>query len=131
MSWSRMAALVVFVGAGLGGVARYAVGGWVQSSAGVEFPWATLLINVSGSLLLTLVYGLLEGTAAAPEWRAFLGIGVLGGYTTFSTFSYESLRLLQHGQLGRASLYVVGSVLLSLLGASLGFRLASLLVQRS
>ena len=130
MTWSRIAAVVIFIGAGLGGVARYAVSGWVQNATGVVFPWGTLLINVTGSLLLTLVYGLLEGTAGAPEWRLFLGVGVLGGYTTFSTFSYESVRLLQHGEWTRASLYVVASVLLSLAGAALGFRLASLLLQR-
>jgi CrcB protein len=131
VSWrSRMVAFVIFVGAGMGGLARYAVSTWVQSAANVGFPWGTLIINVTGSLLLTLVYGLLEGTAAAPEWRAFLGIGVLGGYTTFSTFSYESVRLLQDGEWERAVLYVAGSVILSIAGAVLGFRLASVLLQR-
>jgi CrcB protein len=125
-----MTALVIFVGAGLGGVARYAVSQWVQADAGANFPWGTLLINVTGSLLLTFVYGLLEGTAAAPEWRAFLGIGVLGGYTTFSTFSYETVRLLQDGEWERTLLYVLGSVVLSLAGAVLGFGLASGLLRR-
>ena len=87
-----MLGLVIFVGAGVGGLARYAVSGWVQTATGSAFPWGTLLINVTGSLLLTLVYGVLDGISAAPEWRAFLGIGVLGGYTTFSAFSYELLR---------------------------------------
>jgi CrcB protein len=125
-----MTALVIFVGAGLGGLARYAVSLWVQGAGGAGFPWGTLLINVTGSLLLTLGYGYLESTAAAPEWRAFLGIGVLGGYTTFSTFSYEAVRLLQEGEWGRALLYVAGSVLLSLAAAALGFRLASALLRR-
>jgi fluoride exporter len=125
-----MVAFVIFVGAGLGGLARYGVSGWAQGAGGAEFPWGTLLINVTGSLLITTVYGVLESTAAAPEWRAFLGIGILGGYTTFSTFSYEAVRLLQDGEWERASLYVVGSVFLSLAGAALGFRLASLLLQR-
>jgi CrcB protein len=103
---------------------------WMESTANSGFPWGTLLINVTGSLLLTFMYGLLEGTAAAPEWRAFLGIGVLGGYTTFSTFSYESVRLLQDGEWERALLYAAGSVILSIGGAVLGFRLASALLQR-
>jgi CrcB protein len=124
-----MTFLVVFVGAGLGGVARHLIGHWVQGSAGADFPWGTLLINVTGSAALTFVYGLLESTAAPPEWRAFLGIGLLGGYTTFSTFSYETVRLVQDGAWDRALLYVLGSVMLSLGGAILGFGLASALLR--
>lgn len=125
-----MMAFVIFVGAGLGGLARYGISGWVQAAGGSGFPWGTLLINVTGSLLLTLVYAFLEGTAAAPEWRAFLGIGVIGGYTTFSTFSYESVRLLQDGEWERALFYIVGSVVLSLAGAVLGLSLGSALLRR-
>jgi CrcB protein len=120
-----MIALAVFAGAGVGGLARYGVSVWVHGIAGPTFPAATLIINVSGSFLLTLAYGLLDGLSAAPEWRAFLGIGVLGGFTTFSTFSYEALRLLQDGDWRRALLYIVGSVILSLAGAVAGFRVAS------
>jgi CrcB protein len=125
-----MLAMVIFVGAGIGGVARYAVGGWMQAAAGPGFPWGTLVINVSGSLLLMFVYNFLEGTAAPAEWRAFLGIGILGGYTTFSTFSYETVRLLQDGEWKRAAAYVIASVILSLAAAVLGFRLASVLLRR-
>lgn len=124
-----MVPLVIFVGAGIGGLARYTLSEWVQPSSG-SFPWGTLVVNVTGSLLLALTYGLLEGTAVAPEWRAFLGIGVLGGYTTFSTFSYEAVRLLQDGEWQRAALYVVGSVVVSLAAAMIGFRLASELLHR-
>jgi CrcB protein len=125
-----MTAFVIFVGAGLGGVARYAITQWVQGSAGANFPWGTLFINVTGSFLLAVVYALLESSAAAPEWRAFLGIGLIGGYTTFSTFSYETLRLVQDGAWDRALLYIFGSVVLSLAGAMLGFGLASELLRR-
>ena len=123
-------AFMIFVGAGIGGLARYAVSVWVQSGTNGAFPWGTLIINVSGSLLLTFVYGVLDGATAPPEWRAFLGIGILGGYTTFSTFSYESVRLLQDGEWERALLYAAGSVVLSLGAAVLGFRLASLFLKR-
>lgn len=125
-----MVAFAIFVGAGIGGLTRYAVSGWAQAAVGPNFPWGTLLINVTGSLLLTFTYGLLEGTTAAPEWRAFLGIGVLGGYTTFSTFSYEAVRLLQDGEWERALFYILGSVVLSLAGAVLGFSLGSALLRR-
>jgi fluoride exporter len=125
-----MLALVIFVGAGLGGVSRYAVAGWVQAAAGASFPWGTLLVNVTGSLLLALIYAILEGTSGSPEWRAFLGIGFCGGYTTFSTFSYETVRLLQDGEWEHATLYIVGSVALSLAGAVLGFWLGSAVLRR-
>lgn len=122
--------IVIFVGAGLGGVARFALSQWVQVNAEAEFPYGTLLVNVTGSLLLALLYGVLESTAAAPEWRAFLGIGVLGGYTTFSTFSYETIRLMQDGDWRRAVLYVIGSVVLSLGAAIAGFGIAAALLRR-
>lgn len=124
-----MTPLLVFLGAGIGGVMRYAVGGWVQG-ASTSFPWGTLAVNVSGSLLLTLSLGLLEATAIAPEWRAFLGIGVWGGYTTFSTFSYETVRLLQDGQWNRALTYTSATLVLTIAAAALGFRLASLILRR-
>lgn len=125
-----MVGLVIFVGAGMGGLARYAVSAWVQSGTNANFPWGTLIINVTGSFLLTCVYGVLDGTSAAPEWRAFLGIGVIGGYTTFSTFSYESVRLFQDGEWERALMYTLGSVVVSFAAAVLGFRLASLFLRR-
>jgi CrcB protein len=125
-----MVALVVFLGAGLGGIARYVVSLWIQQGAGTAYPWGTLVVNVTGSLLLTTAYGSLVGTTASAEWRAFLGIGFCGGYTTFSTFSFESLRLLQGGQWLRAMSYVASSVFLSLLAAVLGFRIAALLLRR-
>lgn len=125
-----MLPFLIFVGAGIGGVARYAIGTVVQDAADPTFPWGTLVINVSGSLLLSFVYALLEGTAASPEWRAFLGVGILGGYTTFSTFSWEMLRLLQDGEWERAMMYAAGSVVLSLGAALLGFRVASAVLSR-
>jgi CrcB protein len=121
----RMIPMVIFLGAGLGGVCRHALGSWVHAAAGAAFPWGTLLINVTGSILVTFVYALLDSTMAPPEWRAFVGIGFLGGYTTFSTFSYEAVRLVQDGQWERALLYVGATVFLSLVAAVLGFRLAS------
>lgn len=125
-----MTSLVVFVGAGLGGLLRYALGGWVQESSGSTFPWGTLVINVSGSVALALVYAVLEGTRLTPQYRAFIGIGILGGYTTFSTFSYEAMRLLQDAQWGRAGAYVLASVAGSLAGALVGFRIGVNILSR-
>ena len=122
-----MLALLAFVGAGLGGVARYAIGTLFPAD-GTGFPWPTFIINVSGSLLLGFVYAVLDGGSTSPEWRTFLGVGLLGGYTTFSTFSHETLRLAQQGEWQRAGLYVLASVLCAVAATLLGLRLASALV---
>lgn len=120
-----MEPLIVFAGAGAGGVVRYALGEWIQRSAGMGFPWGTLVINVTGSLVLGFAYSFLEGTTLGPEWRLLVGVGFCGGYTTFSAFSYESIRLLQGGQWIVAAAYVTASVVLSLAGVLLGFRIAA------
>jgi CrcB protein len=120
--------LLIAVGGALGSVARYLVDGWVQTRAGATFPWGTLFINTTGSLLLAFVVRWLEGVAAPPEWRGFLALGFCGAYTTFSTFGFEAAALLQGGQWLRAALYIGGSVLLSLAGVFGGFRLAALVL---
>ena len=92
-------------GSALGGAARYLFGGWIQGRAGPDFPVGTLVINVTGSFLLGLLYRYAADSAAiTPEVRAMLTIGICGGYTTFSTFSYETVRLLEEGEFGRAGL---------------------------
>lgn len=111
----------IALGSAIGGMLRYLLGGWIQRAAGGTFPIGTLVINISGSFLLGLIYRYAtESAAATPEVRAFLTIGICGGYTTFSTFSYETVRLLEDGELGRALGYVALSVLLSIAAALLG-----------
>ena len=86
------------------------------------FPVGTLLINVSGSLLLgVFVRYAMDTPTISPDLRAFLTIGLCGGYSTFSTFSYETITLLEDGEWSRAGFYVVASVVLALLGILLGF----------
>lgn len=113
--------LYIALGSAVGGVLRYLIGGFVQRSSGGTFPVGTLLINITGSFLLGLIYRYAaDSIAITPEVRAMLTIGLCGGYTTFSTFSYESVRLMEDGQMGRALLYVGLSVLLCLAGTVLG-----------
>ena len=126
-----MPALIVFFGAGIGGVARYLLAGWMQAGAGPAFPWGTLAINVTGSLILAVVYSMLDGSAGTAEWRLFLGVGICGGYTTFSTFSWETVRLMQDGDWTGASAYVIASVIGSLAATILGFRIGASLLARS
>jgi CrcB protein len=111
----------VALGSAVGGVLRYLLGGWVQERAGTTFPIQTLLINVTGSLLLGFLQQYaLETSAVSPEVRTMLTIGFCGGYTTFSTFSFETVRLVEDGDWRRAALYVTLSVVLSVGAAILG-----------
>lgn len=108
-------------GSALGGTARYLLGGWIQSRAGPDFPVGTLVINVTGSFLLGLLYRYAADSAAlTPELRAMLTIGVCGGYTTFSTFSYETARLLEDGEFARAGVYIALSVMVSIAAVFFG-----------
>jgi CrcB protein len=87
-------------------------------------------VNVAGCLFLGVVLRLLEGTAPDSAWRAFLTVGVAGGFTTFSMFSHENVLLLQDREYGRALLYMSGSVVLGIGALLLGLALAGLIVQR-
>jgi CrcB protein len=112
--------LIVGAGGFLGAVLRYAVGGWIQKGA-ESFPLGTFVINFSGSLLLALImYSSEYGGVFGPEERMFLTIGVMGAYTTMSTFSYESFRLFEEGQLTLFALNVFGTVASCLLAIYLG-----------
>jgi CrcB protein len=115
----------VALGAGVGGVSRYLLASAIQQRAGTSFPWGTFVVNVSGSLLLGfLIRYALATPSLSVEMRALLTTGFCGGYTTFSTYSYETATLLEDGQYSRAGLYAVASVLLALAGTVAGFALA-------
>jgi CrcB protein len=119
----------VATGAALGGVARYYLASAIQQRVGPTFPWGTLVINVSGSLLLgVLMRYALATPSVSAELRAFLTTGFCGGYTTFSTYSYETATLLEDGQYGRAGTYALASVVLALLATFAGFVLARELI---
>lgn len=113
--------IAIAVGGALGAVARYSAGHWVGEWLGTDFPWGILLINVSGSLAIGVAFVLLveQGTFSAVL-RSALMVGFLGAFTTFSTFSLQTLALMETGRYLEAILYVLGSVLLSLGAVSLG-----------
>ena len=116
--------LLVFAGGGLGAVLRFWAGEWVRQFVwGRQFPWGTFGINVLGSFAL----GLIAAAWAGDEkggWRALLGVGVCGGFTTFSTFSVETLQMVEQQRWAAAGGYVIGSVAAASLGAWAGGRLA-------
>jgi CrcB protein len=120
--------LIIGLGGFLGANARYLVAGWATRRFGVTFPYGTFIINISGSFLLGLLMAFLSGrTSFHPHYLLFFAVGFLGAYTTFSTFSYESLRLIQDGNLVFALIYVLGSTTIGLLGVFLGFRLGGMM----
>lgn len=119
------ASALVFAGGGMGAVLRHQMGrgltGWLGPAAMTAFPWATLAVNVSGSLAMGLLAGWLAKYGAGGEhWRLFLGVGLLGGFTTFSAFSLELMLLIERGQAGTAFAYAAVSVLAGLSGLYLG-----------
>ena len=112
----------IALGSAIGGVSRYLLGGVVQRLAGGAFPVGTLLVNVTGSFLLGAILRYsIDTPSLTPEVRAMLTVGFCGGYTTFSTFSYETVALLEDGAWSRASAYVVLSIGSSLIATLLGF----------
>ena len=118
--------MVVLAGAGLGGLARYVAGTWIMAKYGGRFPLGTFVINVTGAFLIGVLMTLLtERFQPHPNWRLFLVVGVLGGYTTFSSFEYETYQAVRDGERWLGLLYVGGSVVLGYLGVWLGSVLAS------
>ncbi len=117
--------LMVGVGGALGSMARYWLGGLVAARLGVRFPYGTLLINVTGSFVIGYVLTVAtERLALHPAYRLLIAVGFLGGYTTFSAFEYETLRLLEAGGLARALANVVLSVTVGLVACWGGALLA-------
>lgn len=119
-----MKILLVAIGSGLGGVLRYLVPSWIGAAKG--FPWATLTVNVVGSLLIGLLSGLLarHGGSSAESIRAFAVVGFCGGFTTFSTFSSETFRMLENNQWLPAAGYVGLSVAAGLVAVFVGYWLS-------
>jgi CrcB protein len=118
--------LYLAIGSVAGAMSRYQLGLWVTSISPNPhgFPWATFLINVSGSFVMGFLMEYLSGIASSREMRAMLTVGFCGSYTTFSTFSHESITLLRDGQTSLAMLYGGGSLLLAPIAYLVGYLIA-------
>lgn len=126
MLWVRLA--LVAAGGAAGAVARYLVGGWVSERLGIGFPWGTAVVNVSGSFLLGLLGVLVtERLVLPPELLTALGVGFVGAYTTFSTWQYETLRMLENASWAAGLLNLLLLPILGLGGTMLGVILGRLL----
>ena len=126
-----MIILAVLAGGMIGAPVRYLVDRAIQARRDTVFPWGTLAVNLAGSLVLGFLLGVQRHLGLSPAVFALLGTGLCGGLTTFSTFSYETLRLLEDGAVGEAGLNVIGSVAAAVLLAWLGFLLAGALLPAS
>lgn len=105
--------VMVGIGGCLGSILRFWLGSYIGDKMGARFPYATFTINVTGSFLIGFVFALLTAkTQWSPSWRYLIPIGFIGGYTTFSSFEFETLRTIQDGQWGVGLLYVGLSVCL-------------------
>ena len=114
--------LAIGVGGALGAIARYALGGAVHRIIPGFFPYGTFVVNVLGCLVFGLIVGLAESRfVVGPGTRVFLLVGVIGGFTTFSSFTFESFELLRSGQFAAASANVLGQVAFGLLALWAGF----------
>ena len=122
-----MAYFWIGIGSALGGMARFWLSGVSARLFGEALPWGTLLVNVSGSLIIGL-FATLSGPGGRldvdPSMRLFVMVGLCGGYTTFSAFSLQTLSLMQEGAWGLASIYIVASVVLCVLAVWVGHVLA-------
>jgi len=129
-----MSYLLVALGSALGGTLRYWLSGLIATAVGETFPWGTLLINITGSIVIGAFATLTgpDGRLLVPgEWRQFVMVGICGGYTTFSSFSLQTLTLAQNGEWLWAGANVVLSVVLCLIGVWLGHVGATLVNQIS
>ena len=115
--------LIIGLGSFIGGVFRYLLTMFMQNKVPGYFPYGTLMVNVIGCLLIGMVYGASSRHLMTMDWRLFLATGVIGGFTTFSAFSYESVSLLRTGHFLNAAVYISLSVILGLLATFMGLYL--------
>ena len=113
--------MLVFIGGGIGAVFRYLLAGWVYKVVGTDFPYGTLAVNVIGCFVIGLFLTMAEDRfLISPDFRIFFAVGILGGFTTFSTFSFETVELLRDGALAIGLLNVAVSVVVGLTATWVG-----------
>jgi CrcB protein len=117
--------ILIFVGSGLGGILRYAVQGLVQQLAAVSFPLGTLAVNVAGCFIIGVLAAVFSGPILIrEEYRIGLTVGIIGGFTTFSTFGLETFNLANAGQVRLALANVLASCVLGFVAVWIGYRIA-------
>ena len=113
-------ALLALAG-GMGSLARYGLAGFVQRTTGVSFPWGTFVANIAGSFIIGIVFAFAEkGNLMSAEWRMFFAVGICGGFTTFSSFAFNNLMMIEEKSIGQMLLNVGGSLFFGILAVYLG-----------
>jgi CrcB protein len=116
---------IVFLGGGIGAALRHGINLGAARFLGMGFPFGTLIVNVTGSLIMGLIAGYFAFKGdTSQNWRLFLTTGILGGYTTFSAFSLDAALLYERGEVSLAAIYVLASVVLSIAGLFAGLAIA-------
>ena len=116
--------LLVAIGGAVGSMVRYGLSLWIGARAPVNWPWAVFTINVIGSALIGLLVGWTAGRDSHEPWRLLLGVGVLGGFTTFSSYSLDTVQLIERNDVIGAALYSLGSVVAGAVACFLGLWLS-------
>jgi fluoride exporter len=119
--------LAIGTGSFIGGVLRYLLSQFIQTKVYSTFPFGTLAVNIIGCFVIGLVFGLSDKTIISQEWRLFLATGLLGGFTTFSAFSNETVSMLRDSQFWYASAYVGLSVFAGLIATFIGISIIKLI----
>lgn len=118
--------LAVGIGSFIGGVLRYVLSQYITFKSSSEFPFGTLTVNLLGCLLIGIVYGFAAKEMIPSEWKVFLAVGILGGFTTFSAFSYEAFEMLKENNIVNAAIYVSTSCLAGVAATFIGFSISKL-----
>ena len=124
-----MIRILLLIGSGglIGSVFRYLLSNYLTKAFPSAFPYGTFIVNILGCLLIGIIFGISEKYSwLTPEWRLFLATGICGGFTTFSAFAYENMKLLQEGNFLVFALYSIGSFALGLLAVFAGLTLAKI-----
>lgn len=117
---------LIGIGSFIGGIFRYLLSQTIQTRFLSAYPFGTFTVNIIGCLIVGIIFGLSEKFNVSPEWRLFLATGICGGFTTFSSFSLETMNMLKDGQYLYSFLYISSSVILGLIAVYLGMLLLKL-----
>jgi len=121
--------VLIAIGGSLGALARYGISLVVYHQGGETFPWGTLVVNITGCFLIGFFSGIFEGTIIPSAWRSFITIGFIGAYTTFSTYSFETVNLLQDGEISLATANILANNVFGIAFVLLGSGISRLMLK--